>query len=179
MFTGEKIRLREYMREDMPCALAYLNDPEVKRFLKPRIPFPITMEEQMKWYECNSSSKDKYSFAIEAIEDGRYIGGCGINETDWKNSSVVIGIFIGDKKLWGKGYGYDAVKVLIEFIFLQMNINKIKLSVYAFNERAIKCYEKCGFKREGTLRQEIFRDGKYHDEHIMAILREEFYAGLV
>lgn len=179
MFTGKKIRLREYMRDDIPYALAYLNDSEVKKFLNPRIPFPITMEEEIKWYECNSSTKDRYSFAIETIEDRRYIGGCGINETDWKNSTVIIGIFIGDKNLWGEGYGSDAVKVLIEFIFMQMNINKIKLNVYDFNERAIKCYEKCGFKREGILRQEIFKDGEYHDEHIMAILREEFYAARV
>jgi len=174
MFTGNKIRLREYMKEDAPLAQKYLNDPEIKRLLNPRIPFPITLEEEHKWLEFNSLSKDKYSFAIESLEDKRYIGGCGLNDIDWKNSVATIGIFIGDKTLWGKGYGSDAVKVLISFIFGQMNINKIKLNVYSFNTRAIKAYEKCGFLREGILRQELFRDGKYHDEWIMAILREDY-----
>ena len=67
------------------------------------------------------------------------------------------------------------MKVLMNFIFEEMNINKIKLNVYAFNERAIKSYEKCGFKKEGLLRQEIFRQGKYNDEVVMGILREEYY----
>lgn len=86
-----------------------------------------------------------------------------------------VGIFIGDKNYWNKGYGTDAMRILIRFIFEQMNINKIKLNVYEFNPRAVRCYEKCGFKKEGTLRQEIFRDGKYYDQYIMSILREEYY----
>ena len=74
-----------------------------------------------------------------------------------------------------KGHGTDAIRILIRFIFEQMNINKIKLNVYEFNERAVRCYEKCGFKKEGRLRQEIFRDGKYYDQYIMSILKEEYY----
>lgn len=88
---------------------------------------------------------------------------------------AVEGIFIGDKKYWGKGYGTDAMRVLVKFIFEQMNIHKVKLNVYSFNERAIKSYEKCGFKVEGVLRQEIFRDGRYYDEIIMGLLKEEYY----
>ena len=67
------------------------------------------------------------------------------------------------------------MRILIRFIFEQMNINKIKLNVYEFNKRAIRCYEKCGFKKEGTLRKEIFKDGKYYDQYIMSILEEEYY----
>lgn len=70
--------------------------------------------------------KDTYNFVIETLADNKYIGGCGVNEIDWKNSKVVLGIFIGDKEYWNKGYGTDAMKVLTKFIFEQMNINKIK-----------------------------------------------------
>lgn len=174
MYTGTKVKLREYRKEDVPQALAYMNDPEVKRLLTPGIPFLYTLEDELKWYDGLSAMKDTYNFAIETLEDQRYIGGCGINSVDWKNSLVVVGIFIGDKNYWGKGYGTDAMRVLIKFIFEQMNIRKIKLNVYAFNERAVKSYEKCGFVKDGTLRQEIFRDGKYHDEYIMSILRDEY-----
>lgn len=175
MYTGEKVRLREYRREDIPAALKYLNDPEVKSNLDPGIPYLYTLENETKWYEELSANKDTYSFAIETIEEEKYIGGCGVNEVDWKNSVAVIGIFIGDKNYWDKGYGTDAMQILIRFVFEQMNIHKIKLNVYAFNERAIRCYEKCSFKKEGTLRQEIFRDGKYHDQYIMSILKEEYF----
>ena len=174
MFTGEKVRLREYRREDVQLAQAYINDYEVKRLLHPGIPYPYTYEDEMKWFENNSATKDIYSFAIETLEDNKYIGGCGINNIDWKNSVAVVGIFIGDKNYWGKGYGTDAMKILVSFIFDQLNIHKIKLHVFSFNQRAIRSYEKCGFKTEGILRDEIFKDGKYHDDIVMGILREEY-----
>lgn len=174
MYIGEKIRLREYRREDIKQAQSFINDSEIKRLLHPGIPFLFTYEDEMKWFDSISATKENYSFAIETLEDGKYIGGCGINRIDWKNSVVTIGIFIGEKNHLGKGYGTDAMKVFVRFIFEQMNINKIKLQVFAFNERAFKSYEKCGFKIEGRLRKEIFKDGRYHDEIIMGLLREDW-----
>lgn len=176
MYEGTLVRLRAYRKEDIKDALEYVNDPEVKRNMMPGIPFLYTLEDEEKWYQSNTALKDTYNFAIETLTDKKYIGGCGVNEVDWKNSKVVVGIFIGDKEYWNKGYGTDAMKVLINFIFQQMNINKIKLVVYSFNERAIKCYEKCGFQKEGIHRQEAYKDGKYHDEIVMGLLKEEWMA---
>lgn len=174
MYTGKKVLLRAYCKDDIKLAQQYLNQPEIKRNLTPGIPYPFTLEMEEKWYESMTESQDNYSFAIEDLESGIYLGGCGINNVDWKNSVVTVGIFIGDKEYLGKGYGTDAMQVLTKFIFHEMNINKVKLHVYSFNTRAIKSYEKCGFKKEGILRQEIFRDGKYYDEIVMGILKEEF-----
>ncbi len=174
MFTGEKIILRELRREDIILAQNYINDPETRRLLSPTIPFPFTEKDEENWFEGISAFGDKYSFAIVDLDINEYIGSCGVNNIDWKNSIATIGILIGKKEYWGKGYGTDAMKVLISFIFNQMNINKIKLNVFSFNDRAIKSYEKCGFKIEGRLRQELYRDGKYHDNIIMGLLREEF-----
>lgn len=174
MYTGKKVRLRAYEKEDIIYAWKYINDEEIKRLLMPGIPYPLTLEEEEKWFQEQSAFKDTYNFAIETLDEGKYIGGCGINHLDWKNSVATVGIFIGDKDYLSKGYGTDAMNTLVGFIFNQMNINKVKLNVYSFNERAIKSYKKSGFKTEGTLRQEIFRDGKYYDEYIMGILREEF-----
>lgn len=175
MYTGELVRLREYKREDIKLAQDYVNDPEVKRLLHPGIPYLYTFEDEQKWFDNLSATNDEYSFAIESLEDNKYIGGCGINKINWKNSVAEVGVFIGDKDKWGKGYGTDAMRILIKFIFEQMNINKIKLNVFSFNQRAIKSYEKCGFKTEGVLRQEVFRDGRYHDDVVMAILKEDYY----
>lgn len=174
MYTGTKTKLREYKKDDVEIVKKYINQPEVKSLLHAGIPYLYTLEDEMKWYEEISALKDTYSFAIETIEDEKYIGGCGINNVDWKNSVAEIGIFIGNKDYWGKGYGTDAMQVLIKFIFNEMNINKIKLQVFSFNERAIKCYKKCGFMVEGVLRQEIFRNGRYHDDIVMGLLRDDY-----
>lgn len=171
MYEGKLVRLRAYTKEDIPQALKYLNSYEVTKNLSPGIPYPFTLEDEEKWYASNSALNDTYSFAIETLEDNLYLGGCGINQVDFKNSHVMIGIFIGDPAYWGKGYGTDALKLLTKFIFEEMNIHKIKLGVYSFNERAIKCYEKVGFIEEGILKKEIFKEGKYYDEHLMALFR--------
>ena len=173
MYIGEKIRLREYRSDDIEIAQKFINDVEIKQMLHPGIPYLYTYKDEQKWFETISATNDVYSFAIETLEGEEYIGGCGVNNVDWKNSVVEVGIFIGKKNLLGKGYGTDAMKVLVRFIFEQMNINKIKLKVFSFNERAIRSYEKCGFKKEGILRQEIFRNGKYHDDVVMGMLRDE------
>lgn len=174
MYKGKKVILTEYRKEDIKKALGYVNNPEVKSLLTPGIPFPYTLEDEEKWYDSLSANKDTYNFAIRTLEDNKYIGGCGINSVNWKNSNVIIGIFIGDKDYWSKGYGTDALNVLIKFIFEEMNINKIKLNVYSFNKRAIKSYEKCGFKVEGVLREEVYRFGKYQDDILMGLLRSEW-----
>lgn len=176
MYSGEKVTLRAYKREDVYLAQQYLNDAETKKYLMPGIPYPITLEEEHRWFDKISAFGDTYNFAIETIDEGKYIGGCGINSIDWKNSVATVGIFIGDKSCWDKGYGTDAMRVLLKFIFEQMNVNKVKLFVYSFNPRAVKSYEKCGFVKEGVLRQEIFRDGKHYDEYVMGILKEEYFS---
>lgn len=174
MYKGKLVKLREYRKEDIPMVLNYINDSEIKKYLTPGIPYPYTLEDEYKWFESQTAnSNTTYNFAIESLEDGKYIGGCGINSVDWKNSIVVVGIFIGEKNYWGKGYGTDALRVLINFIFNQMNIRKVTLNVYSFNHRAIKSYEKIGFKTEGVLRKQIFKNGEFHDEIIMGLFKEE------
>ncbi len=175
MLTGKKVRLRAYRREDLPLALKYINQPEVKTNLVIGVPFPLKPEEEEKWYEGISVSKpENYSFAIETLAKPHYIGGCGLNKIDWKNRVAQVGIFIGPERYRGRGYGTDAMRVLLRFIFDQMNMNKVRLEVFSFNDRAIRSYQKCGFVREGVMRQELFRNGRYHDIVAMGILRDEW-----
>ena len=83
-----------------------------------------------------------------------------------------MAILIGEKDLHGKGFGADAVRTLCRFGFSEMNLRKIKAAVFDFNVPALRCYEKCGFVREGVLKQEMFRDGAYHDVILMALFRQ-------
>lgn len=174
MFEGKKVKLRGLKMEDVEPAYQYMCDPEVLLNLGPGIPYPMTLERERQWFESQIAMKDTYNFAIEDIETGLYIGGCGINKVDWKNRVATVGIYIGDKDFRGKGYGTEAMELLVDFIFDQMNINRIQLFVLSFNERAIRSYKKVGFKEEGRLKQSVFRNGRYYDEIIMSILRESY-----
>lgn len=174
MYTGKKVRLRAYRKEDAPQAQAYLNEPEIKRLLG-GAPFPLTLWDEEKWISQQSARSETYSFAIETLSDNRYIGGCGINQLDWKNRVVELGIFIGDKAYWDQGYGTDALEVLLRFVFEQLNMHKVSLRVLSFNARAQKVYRRLGFQEEGCLRQERFVDGAYYDLVVMGLLQDEYY----
>lgn len=173
MYYGDKICLRAYKEDDIPLATKYVNDKELKKLLVTTIPFPMTTWEEESWIKSQKSNDNgQYNFAIEDLETGKYIGGCGIQNVNWLARVATVGIMIGDRNYWGKGYGTDAMKVLVEFIFNSMNINKVRLGTFSFNDRAINCYKKCGFEVEGVLKKEIFKDGKYYDEIIMSVFRD-------
>lgn len=175
MYTGKLVKLRDYGKEDIESAKNFVNDFEVRQYVEGNIPYPYTLANEEDWYKKLSPHSDIYNFAIEDQKTGKYIGGCSINEVDWKNSKVVVGIFIGDTDYRSKGYGTDAMNTLVKFIFEQMNINKVKLGVYSFNQRAIRCYEKVGFKKEGILKEELFRNGQYHDIIEMSIFKKDYF----
>ena len=175
MYNGDLVKLRAYKEDDVERAVEFINDEEVKKLLDSNIPFPMTKWQEEEWVKSRKAETNfTYDFAIEDLDTGKYIGGCSINECNLKNRNCTIGIMIGDKNYWGKGYGSDALKVLIKFIFEEVNMDKIRLNVFSFNKRAISCYKKVGFKEEGLLKREIYRNGRYYDEVPMALFKEDW-----
>jgi RimJ/RimL family protein N-acetyltransferase len=114
--------------------------------------------------------------AIALRESDKLIGGTGLHDLDWTNRHSGFGIFIGDKEEWGKGYGTQATQLVIDFAFARLNLHRVWLHVYEYNERGIRAYEKVGFQKEGILRQSRYFDGKYWDTIVMSILRPEWEA---
>ena len=171
MIQGTKIRLRALEHDDLPHFVRWINDPETRRFMVLR--YPLSMTEEEKWWQGFLQRENDHIFAIEA-EDGTYIGNVGLHDIEPENRRAELGIIIGDKAHWGQGYGTDAVRALLRWAFEYLNLNRISLRVYDYNERAIGCYQKCGFRHEGTMRQARYTDGQYHDEWIMGVLRDEF-----
>jgi RimJ/RimL family protein N-acetyltransferase len=171
MIVGQKTRLRGIEREDIPTFVKWLNDPEIRHYLEMYLPMSKAAEEG--WFEAQLKDDSSRIFAIETAE-GVHIGNISLGDLDWKNRSAALGIVIGEKEYWGRGYGGDATIALLGFAFNEMNLHRIYLHTYDFNQRAIRCYEKCGFRHEGRAREAHFTDGKYHDHLLMAILREEF-----
>jgi len=175
MIKGNKVRLRAIEQEDIPRFVRWLNDPDVIRFLT--IYQPISTADEIRWFQRHLESKDDFVYAIETAE-GVHIGNIGLHGLDWKNHSATLGIFIGEKAYWGLGYGTDAILTLLHFAFGEMNLNRIELSVFDYNERAIRSYRKCGFQLEGSRRQALYREGEYHDVLVMSILKSEYEAML-
>ena len=137
------------------------------------IPFPPTASDHEKFLNEISSDKDEYTFAIELKENRMFIGSIAVYLVNWKNGTCYVGISIGPD-YQGKGYGTDAMEILLDFIFNYLNVNKVKLQVFGFNQQAIRSYEKSGFHHEGTLREEVFRFGKFHDVVVMGVLRSDW-----
>lgn len=177
LYRGELVRLRAFTEADIKPSVEFMNDPEIIMNLDDDAPMPQSYETQKEWFEKQRKEHKDYKDFFWAIEtkDGKFIGGCGVNHMDRKNRVARVGIFIGDKQYQDKGYGTDAMRVLLKFLFEEYNVNKVKLSVFDYNRRAIRSYEKCGFQTEVVCREAVYRYGKYHDLRNMAILKEAYF----
>ena len=104
----------------------------------------------------------------------KLIGATGIHDVSSVHKNAEIGIVIGNKSYWSKGYGTEALRLMLEYGFDQLNLHKIYLWVFCFNTRAIRAYEKVGFKTEGIFREHVYMNGEYCDDHFMGILRSDW-----
>ena len=133
----------------------------------------MSVESEREWIE-KCLKNNEYVFAIVNSENDELIGNCGIHNIKYKDRCAIVGIFIGKEKNRSNGYGAEVLKLLLDYGFNYLNLNNIMLSVMSFNDRAIACYKKVGFKEIGRRRQSYFLNGKYHDEIFMDILKDEF-----
>lgn len=119
---------------------------------------------------------DLHGFAIRTLADDRLIGLIGLYTIFWLQREAFMGIQIGEREYWGKGYGTDALRVLLRYGFDELNLQRVSLSFLEGNERAMRSYEKCGFRYEGRERQIWAYDGRRWDEIFMGLLRDEWAA---
>lgn len=173
MIRGERVHLRAIERDDLARCHGWMNDDEVTATLAAR--YPMSLAREGDWIERATRGQDtsEVNFAICLSEGGRHIGNCGLIGIDRDNRTATLGILIGEKDCWSKGYGEDAVRALCRFGFEEMNLHKIRLDVYSSNPRAAKTYERVGFRQEGVLREEAFRQGRYLDVVRMGLLAGE------
>jgi len=170
MLQGQKVRIRAVERLDLPDFVRWFNDPEVTEFLD--VETPMGMEQEIAWFEkLELSEMEVYSIETN---DAHLIGNVGILKVDWVVRKALIGMVIGEKEDWGKGYGTDALNTILGYLFDEMNMNMVHLEVDPSNARAIRCYEKCGLRREGGLRQSRWKRGASRDTLMMSILRTEW-----
>ncbi|MCJ7648924.1 MAG: GNAT family N-acetyltransferase [Candidatus Lokiarchaeota archaeon] len=138
---------------------------------------PLTRDFEADWFDAIKHQEDSVYFSILLLDEEdpeKIIGNCAIQRINAKNRACSCGITIGEKEYQSKGYGPEAMEMLVEYGFNTLNMNRIELVVYEFNIRAYKSYQKVGFIEEGRKRQARYHNGKYYDEVIMAILREDW-----
>jgi RimJ/RimL family protein N-acetyltransferase len=174
VIRGERIYLRASERSDIPLFVRWFNDAETISYLSMRAPMSLASEES--WFNDMTARQGKsdYHFVICRLDDDSAIGTLGLFDIDHVNGSAGIGISIGEKSLWGQGYGTDAMLALLDFGFGALRLERMWLEVYDYNERGRRSYEKCGFVLEGTERHAIFKNGAHHDILLMSILRHEW-----
>ncbi len=174
MLEGNLVSLRAMEPEDLEDALRWVNDREVTLWLT-SLRYPTARKDEQKWIDDvpANSFVDGVRLAIETM-DGKHIGGINLHRTNPEDRKAGLGIMFGEKDHWSNGYGTDAIQTLLKLVFDEMNLHRVWLHVFADNERAIACYQKCGFREEGRLRQEVFQDGRYYDVIVMGVLKDEF-----
>ncbi len=173
---GEITRLRAVERSDAERAYRWVNDREVTEHLGIR--YPLSMASEEEWVE-RAAQRNRYSdavFAIEIAESGEHIGNCGLHDVHPEDRSAELGVMIGAKEQWSRGYGTDALRTLITFGFREMNLRRIFLRVDENHPGAIKAYERIGFQHEGRHRAAHWSRGRALDFLQMSIQRDQFDA---
>ncbi|MDP1714796.1 MAG: GNAT family protein [Anaerolineales bacterium] len=175
MIYGERVRLRAVEREDVKKFYEWVNDPEVTRGLALYLPMSMTDEEN--WFNSMKQRDPKEKPLAIEVRKGKgwkLIGNCGVFGIEHVNSSAELGIMIGDKSEWDKGYGSEVMTLLLRHCFETLNLNRAYVRVYTENIRAVRSYEKAGFVLEGRLREAVYKIGKYEDVLFMSVLRSEW-----
>ncbi len=173
MIEGEKVRLVAVSTQYLQYYKKWINDPEVSDYLG-AIGFPLNMKEERAWVERAISPECPSQHFTVLTKKGRPIGNASLMEIEWLHRNAQLGIMIGDKAYWDKGYGTDTIMTLLDYGFSTLGLHKIELRLNVENKRALTCYKKCGFKLEGKKREQTFHDGKYCDELIMSVLKSDW-----
>ena len=174
MLIGKRVKLAALERKNIDLFLKWFNDPEITQYLITYRPLTRDMEEE--WFDNLNKNGNRIVFSIQILKENgesQLIGNCGV-VINWKDRVGILGITIGDVKSQGMGYGTEAMELLVKYCFTTLNLNRVELEVHSFNLRGLKLYKKLGFIEEGRRRKATFIKGKYHDEILMGLLREEW-----
>ena len=177
VLAGKFVRLSAFDPEEMSKAFPrWYRNSEYFRLLNSSARPMQSPKAELKWMEkeVDEMSPAGYYFSIRTMAEDKLIGELGLDVVNWSGRDAFVGLGIGETEYWSKGYGTDVMNVLLRFAFTEINLKRVTLTVFEYNPRAIRSYEKAGFRHEGRKRQLLNREGKRWDELYMGILREEW-----
>ncbi|WP_181350417.1 GNAT family N-acetyltransferase [Thalassobacillus sp. CUG 92003] len=174
MFETERMYLRKMTEEDITLYHKWRNDMDVMQSTNPNLDI-YHLEETKRFVKHVMLGADtSKSYIIHEKESYAPIGITSLINIDHKNRNAECIIDIGEKDYWGQGYGSEAMTLLLDYAFYEMNLHRVALRVFSFNDKAINLYEKLGFKHEGRARQSLFRSGQWYDVVHMGVLQDEY-----
>ena len=159
--------------QDLPAVVRWYRDPEIARLTRYQTR-PMSEAEIERFFQARMLAPDALAYCIVELPDWRLIGFTTFSALDGDNGSVLFHITIGERDAWGRGLGTEATELMLEHAFERLGLHRVGLSVFSYNVRAIRAYEKAGFRIEGRLREAILRDGRYWDEVQMGVLADEW-----
>ena len=165
--TGKHILLRPIESPDLDILVKFENESDSRLYGDDDVPYPVTVTQLETFIKSNEAG---YNFAICRIDNKELVGSIALYGVNYQNSTCEIGLTL-TKTQSNQGFGSESIELLMDFIFMYMPLNKIKLQVFGFNTKAIRLYERLSFVHEGTLKQEIFRFGTFQDLENYAYFR--------
>ena len=170
MMRDVRITIRKFEKSDIPKKVEWINNPENNRFL--HYDLPLSVEGTERWFDSHEGETTRYDAVIEA--DGVPVGTIGLLSIDRKNSKAEYYIAMGETGYKGKGVAKEASRLILEYGFEKLGLNRIYLFTEAENIAAQKLFEKVGFVREGVIRQDVFSRGAFADRIAYGVLREDW-----
>lgn len=176
MLCGKKVNLRPVEPSDMDNIMAWINDPEVTRYLLVGL-WPISRRNEQEWLDRATLGKDDSNKVLTAeTKEGVYLGSVGLHGIDYVSGVAELGIVIGNKEYWGKGYGTDAARTMLKHAFTSVRLRKVVLRVFGSNVRAQRSYAKLGFREVGCFKAQALKQGVFEDEILMEVFADQFEA---
>ncbi|MBF8289149.1 MAG: GCN5-related N-acetyltransferase [Chloroflexi bacterium] len=165
--------LRRHVPENLAAFRRWYADPEIARLARYK-DGAMTVDEIDRFFQTRALGTDSMTMAIHVSDTDRLIGTCAFSQLDGDNGSTLYHITIGERDAWGQGFGTEATRLMVDHAFGTLKLHRVALSVFEFNERAIRSYLACGFTVEGRSREAIWRDGRWWDEVSMSVLQPEW-----
>lgn len=173
LFNGKRVRLRKMELDDASIYHKWRNDIEVMQFTSLSLDV-FTYTDTENFVKIITGSHNSKGYIIEEINTDKPIGVTSLINIDYGNRNAECIIDIGEKEYWSKGFGREAFQLLLDFSFNELNLHKVYLRVFSFNERAINLYQKLGFNEEGKLKEQFYRNGSWHDVVFMGLLKCDY-----
>jgi RimJ/RimL family protein N-acetyltransferase len=175
LLEGELVVLRRHVPENVAAFIRWYGDPEVARLTRYQ-DGPMRRAEIERFFAVRALGPESLAMAIHVRATNRLVGSCAFSQIDGDNGSALFHITIGERDAWGHGYGSEATRLMVDHALGPLGLHRVALSVFAFNERALRAYARVGFTVEGRSRESIWRDGRWWDEIHMSVLESDWRA---
>lgn len=175
LFTGRLVHLTAEDPESLAKSYSqWGRDTEFSRLLDSAPPFTFSEKKWKEWMEKDLEKSNDYVFSIRSIDGEQLLGFVALFDLHWQHGDTMVAIALGEREYWGKGYGTEAMMLMLGYVFKELNLRRVSLIVFEYNPRAIRSYLKAGFIEEGRIRGAMLREGKRWDFIWMGVMRDEW-----